>query len=77
MEHLDFNSPETLKAAHDLRENMEAAYRNGDRKLNEMLSVCQQRFSMGAESRDGPGQSAARGSRTVALRFPKKATECS
>ena len=37
VEHLDFNTPETLKAAHDLRKNMEAAYRTGDRKLHEML----------------------------------------
>jgi cobalt-zinc-cadmium efflux system outer membrane protein len=37
VEHLGFNSPETLKAAHDLRKNMEAAYRAGDRKLHEML----------------------------------------
>lgn len=37
VEHLDFNSPETLKAAHDLRKNMETAYRAGDRKLHEML----------------------------------------
>src|SRR5262249_54781948 len=32
VEHLTrFNTPETLKAAHDLRKNMEAAYRAGDR----------------------------------------------
>jgi cobalt-zinc-cadmium efflux system outer membrane protein len=37
VEHLGFNTPETLKAAHDLRKNMEAAYRAGDRKLDEML----------------------------------------
>jgi outer membrane protein TolC len=37
VEHLDFNTPETLKAAHDLRKNMEVAYRAGDRKLNEVL----------------------------------------
>ena len=37
VEHLGFNSPETLKAAHDLRNNMVAAYHDGDRKLPEML----------------------------------------
>ncbi len=37
VEHLGFNSPETLNAAHDLRKNMEAAYRAGERKLPEML----------------------------------------
>jgi cobalt-zinc-cadmium efflux system outer membrane protein len=31
------NSPLTLKAAYDLRKNMEAAYRAGDRKLQELL----------------------------------------
>jgi cobalt-zinc-cadmium efflux system outer membrane protein len=37
VEHLGFNSPETLKSAHDLEKNMEAAYRKGDRKLPEIL----------------------------------------
>jgi cobalt-zinc-cadmium efflux system outer membrane protein len=38
VEHLTlFNSPVTLKAAQDLRKNMEAAYRAGDRKLIDML----------------------------------------
>jgi cobalt-zinc-cadmium efflux system outer membrane protein len=37
VEHLGFNSPETLKAAHDLRKDMETAYRAGDRRLAEML----------------------------------------
>jgi cobalt-zinc-cadmium efflux system outer membrane protein len=37
VEHLGFNSPETLKAAHDLHKNMEAAYRAGERKLHEVL----------------------------------------
>jgi cobalt-zinc-cadmium efflux system outer membrane protein len=37
VEHLGFNTRETLEAAHDLRKNMEAAYRAGDRKLPEML----------------------------------------
>jgi cobalt-zinc-cadmium efflux system outer membrane protein len=38
VEHLtQFNTPVTLKAAHDLRKNMEAAYRAGDRKLHEFL----------------------------------------
>jgi cobalt-zinc-cadmium efflux system outer membrane protein len=37
VEHLGFNSPETLKAAYALRSQMEAAYRNGTRSLQEML----------------------------------------
>jgi outer membrane protein TolC len=37
VEHLGFNSPATLKAAHDLHENIEKAYRAGDRKLHEVL----------------------------------------
>jgi cobalt-zinc-cadmium efflux system outer membrane protein len=40
VEHLTrFNTPETLKAAHDLHKNMEAAYRAGDRKLIELLDA--------------------------------------
>jgi cobalt-zinc-cadmium efflux system outer membrane protein len=40
VEHLTlFNSPVTLKAAHDLRKNMEAAYRAGERKLVELLDA--------------------------------------
>jgi cobalt-zinc-cadmium efflux system outer membrane protein len=40
VEHLTlFNTAETLKAAHDLRKNMEAAYRAGDRKLIELLDA--------------------------------------
>jgi cobalt-zinc-cadmium efflux system outer membrane protein len=40
VEHLTlFNTPETLKAAYDLRKNMEAAYRAGDRKLIELLDA--------------------------------------
>jgi hypothetical protein len=40
VEHLTkFNTPETLKAAHELRKNMEAAYRTGDRKLIELLDA--------------------------------------
>lgn len=40
VEHLtQFNTPETLKAAHDLRKNMEAGYRAGDRKLIELLDA--------------------------------------
>jgi cobalt-zinc-cadmium efflux system outer membrane protein len=40
VEHLTkFNTAETLKAAHDLRKNMIAAYRNGDRKLIELLDA--------------------------------------
>jgi len=40
VEHLtQFNTPETLKAAHDLRKDMEAAYRAGTRKLIEMLDA--------------------------------------
>lgn len=40
VEHLtQFNTPETMKAAHDLRKNMEAAYRAGDRKLIELLDA--------------------------------------
>jgi cobalt-zinc-cadmium efflux system outer membrane protein len=38
VEHLtQFNSPVTLKAAYDLRKNMEAAYRAGERRLEEFL----------------------------------------
>jgi cobalt-zinc-cadmium efflux system outer membrane protein len=38
VEHLtQFNTPATLKAAYDLRKNMEAAYKAGDRKLDEFL----------------------------------------
>jgi cobalt-zinc-cadmium efflux system outer membrane protein len=40
VEHLTlFNTPETLKAAHDLRKNMEAAYRAGDRQLIDLLDA--------------------------------------
>jgi cobalt-zinc-cadmium efflux system outer membrane protein len=40
VEHLtQFNTPETLKAAHDLRKNMEAAYRAGNCKLIELLDA--------------------------------------
>jgi cobalt-zinc-cadmium efflux system outer membrane protein len=40
VEHLTlFNTPETLKAAYDLRKNMEAAYRAGNRKLIELLDA--------------------------------------
>src|SRR5262249_19565378 len=40
VEHLTyFNTPETLKAARDLRKGMEAAYRAGDRKLIELLDA--------------------------------------
>jgi cobalt-zinc-cadmium efflux system outer membrane protein len=40
VEHLtQFNTPETLKSARDLRKNMEAAYRAGDRKLIELLDA--------------------------------------
>jgi cobalt-zinc-cadmium efflux system outer membrane protein len=40
VEHLTlYNTPETLKAAHDLRKNMEGAYRAGDRKLIELLDA--------------------------------------
>jgi cobalt-zinc-cadmium efflux system outer membrane protein len=40
VEHLtQFNTPETLKAAYDLRKNTEAAYRAGNRKLLEMLAA--------------------------------------
>jgi cobalt-zinc-cadmium efflux system outer membrane protein len=40
VEHLtQFNTPETLKAAHDLRKNMEAGYRTGQRKLIELLDA--------------------------------------
>jgi cobalt-zinc-cadmium efflux system outer membrane protein len=40
VEHLTkFNTPETLKAAHELRMNMDAAYRAGDRKLIELLDA--------------------------------------
>ena len=40
VEHLTlFNTPATLKAARNLRKNMEAAYRAGDRKLIELLDA--------------------------------------
>jgi cobalt-zinc-cadmium efflux system outer membrane protein len=40
VEHLtQFNTPATLKAAHDLRKNMDAAYRAGNRKLVELLDA--------------------------------------
>jgi cobalt-zinc-cadmium efflux system outer membrane protein len=40
VEHLtQFNTPETLKAARELRKNMEAAYRAGERKLIELLDA--------------------------------------
>jgi cobalt-zinc-cadmium efflux system outer membrane protein len=40
VEHLSkFNTAETLKAAHDLRKDMIAAYRAGDRKLIELLDA--------------------------------------
>jgi cobalt-zinc-cadmium efflux system outer membrane protein len=40
VEHLTkFNTPATLKAAHDLRARMEAGYRAGDRKLIELLDA--------------------------------------
>src|SRR5262249_12459171 len=40
VEHLtQFNTPETLKAARELRKNLEAAYRAGDRKLIELLDA--------------------------------------
>jgi cobalt-zinc-cadmium efflux system outer membrane protein len=40
VEHLtQFNTEETLKSARDLRKNMEAAYRAGDRKLIELLDA--------------------------------------
>ena len=40
VEHLTlFNTPATLKAAYDLRKQMEAAYRVGDRKLIELLDA--------------------------------------
>jgi outer membrane protein, heavy metal efflux system len=40
VEHLTlFNTPETLKAARNLRKNMETAYRAGDRKLIELLDA--------------------------------------
>jgi cobalt-zinc-cadmium efflux system outer membrane protein len=40
VEHLtQFNTPETLKAARDLRKGMEAAYRAGDRTLVELLDA--------------------------------------
>jgi cobalt-zinc-cadmium efflux system outer membrane protein len=40
VEHLtQFNTPETLKAAHDLHKNMEAAYRVGSRKLIDVLDA--------------------------------------
>jgi cobalt-zinc-cadmium efflux system outer membrane protein len=37
VEHLGFNTRETLQAAYDLRKNMEAAYRAGDRNIDAML----------------------------------------
>jgi cobalt-zinc-cadmium efflux system outer membrane protein len=37
VEHLGFNTPETLKAAHNLRKNMEDSYRAGTRQLPEIL----------------------------------------
>jgi cobalt-zinc-cadmium efflux system outer membrane protein len=40
VEHLtQFNTPETLKAARDLRKGMEAAYRGGERRLIELLDA--------------------------------------
>ena len=40
VEHLTkFNTRKTLQAAHDLRKNMEAAYRAGDRKLIDLLDA--------------------------------------
>jgi cobalt-zinc-cadmium efflux system outer membrane protein len=40
VEHLtEFNTPATLKAAYDLRKDMEAAYRAGTRKLIELLDA--------------------------------------
>jgi cobalt-zinc-cadmium efflux system outer membrane protein len=40
VEHLtEFNTPETLKAAHALRKDMESAYRAGNRKLIELLDA--------------------------------------
>jgi cobalt-zinc-cadmium efflux system outer membrane protein len=40
VEHLtEFNTPETLKAAYNLRKDMEAAYRAGSRKLIELLDA--------------------------------------
>jgi outer membrane protein, heavy metal efflux system len=40
VEHLTrFNTLETLKAGHDVRKNMEAAYRAGDRRLIELLDA--------------------------------------
>jgi cobalt-zinc-cadmium efflux system outer membrane protein len=40
VEHLtQFNTPETLKAARDLRRSMEAAYRAGERRLIELLDA--------------------------------------
>jgi cobalt-zinc-cadmium efflux system outer membrane protein len=40
VEHLtQYNTPETLKAAHDLRRDMEAGYRSGARKLIELLDA--------------------------------------
>jgi cobalt-zinc-cadmium efflux system outer membrane protein len=40
VEHLTrFNTPETLKAAYDLRRSMETAYRAGNRKLIELLDA--------------------------------------
>jgi len=40
VEHLTlFNTPETLKAAYNLRKNTESAYRTGDRKLLELLDA--------------------------------------
>jgi cobalt-zinc-cadmium efflux system outer membrane protein len=40
VEHLTkFNTPETIKAARDLRKNMEVAYRAGERRLIELLDA--------------------------------------
>jgi cobalt-zinc-cadmium efflux system outer membrane protein len=40
VEHLTlYNTPETLKAAYELRKNMDAAYRAGERKLIEVLDA--------------------------------------
>jgi cobalt-zinc-cadmium efflux system outer membrane protein len=40
VEHLTlFNTPETMKAARDLRQNMESAYRSGNRKLIDLLDA--------------------------------------
>jgi cobalt-zinc-cadmium efflux system outer membrane protein len=40
VEHLTlFNTPETIKAAHELRKQMEGAYRSGERRLIELLDA--------------------------------------